>query len=63
MKYLPILLIAVLSLAAAAPAPWYWWSSKTDNQRVCAQTMSDRGWTRADGPYRDARCTKPLLGK
>jgi hypothetical protein len=32
-------LAAIVSAAAlAGPAPWYWWESKIDGQRVCSQT-------------------------
>lgn len=34
-----VLLLAMswTSMSHAAPAPWYWWVSKVDGQRVCAQ--------------------------
>ena len=47
----------------AAPAPWYHWRSKSTNALVCSQTSLGEGWVRADGPYRDARCEKPLPAK
>jgi hypothetical protein len=47
----------------AAPAPWYHWHSKSTGAIVCSQTPLGEGWTRADGPYRDARCEKPLPAK
>ena len=28
----------------AAPAPWYYWRSKVDGARVCAQTSPGPGW-------------------
>ena len=50
----------VLFLASAAasgePAPWYWWVSQRDGQRVCAQTMPSQGWVRAQGPFNNAQC-------
>jgi len=47
----------------AAPAPWYHWRSRTTSAIVCSQTPLGDGWVRADGPYRDARCAKPLPAK
>lgn len=51
--------------AQAAPAPWYWWVSKLDGQRVCAQHMPASGWERAEGPFAQAGCQvqppRPLL--
>jgi hypothetical protein len=57
------LLFACLALllcatAAAAPAAWQLWRSKSDGTTVCAQVSPGAGWERADGPYRDARCTQ-----
>ena len=46
--------------AGAAPAPWYLWASQHDDRRVCTQTSPGPGWTRVAGPYRDARCQRPL---
>lgn len=62
------LLVALLWAVAAqaAPAPWYWWISKLDGQRVCAQHMPASGWERAEGPFAQAGCKVPqpraLLG-
>jgi hypothetical protein len=57
-------LAAIVSAAAlAGPAPWYWWESKIDGQRVCSQTPLGPGWQRAGGPFADARCEKPLARK
>lgn len=47
----------------AAPAPWYHWHSKSTGAIVCSQTPLGEGWARGDGPYRDARCEKPLPAK
>ena len=47
----------------AAPAPWYHWRSRATTAIVCSQTPLGAGWVRADGPYRDARCEKPLPAK
>lgn len=43
-------------LAHSQPAPWFWWVSKHDGQRVCAQTMPSQGWRKAEGPFRQAQC-------
>lgn len=48
------------SSAGAAPAPWYLWASQHDDRRICTQTSPGPGWTRVAGPYRDARCQRPL---
>ncbi|WP_233168350.1 hypothetical protein [Xylophilus sp. ASV27] len=56
-----LLLVFLLPLGlAAAPAPWYQWRSLLDGTRVCAQTSPGEGWARADGPYSDAACRRPL---
>lgn len=64
---LPLLGALLWTAAAqAAPAPWYWWISKLDGQRVCAQQMPASGWERAEGPFAQAGCKVPqpraLLG-
>lgn len=55
-----------VAAAQAAPAPWYWWVSKLDGQRVCAQHMPSSGWERAEGPFTQAGCQvqqpRALLG-
>jgi hypothetical protein len=47
----------------AAPAPWYWWVSKLDGKRVCAQHMPASGWERAEGrsPRQAARRSAACL--
>ena len=40
----------------AAPAPWYYWRSKVDGHRICAQTSPGPGWTQDSGPYAGANC-------
>lgn len=55
--------LACPAIPDAAPAPWYHWHSRSTGAIVCSQTPLGDGWVRADGPYRDARCTKPLPGK
>jgi hypothetical protein len=43
------LAIALAMLAPptlAAPAPWYYWRSKVDGVRLCAQTSPGHGWER-----------------
>lgn len=44
------------ALSWSAPAPWYWWASRIDGQRVCAQSMPTQGWVRAAGPFDNAAC-------
>ncbi|MDH0371174.1 hypothetical protein N7340_05165 [Comamonas aquatica] len=51
-----LLLWMGLEGARAAPAPWYWWTSKVDGQRVCAQFMPRQGWTQAEGPFTNPQC-------
>lgn len=51
-----LLLWMTLEAARAAPAPWYWWTSKVDGQRVCAQFMPRQGWTQAEGPFTNPQC-------
>ena len=46
------------AVAQAAPAPWYWWVSKIDAQRVCAQSMPEQGWVRDDGPFTRSDCQR-----
>jgi len=46
--------------AGAAPAHWYLWASQHDDRRICTQTSPGPGWTRVAGPYRDARCQRPM---
>lgn len=60
---LPLLCLALLAVctgAAARPAAWYWWESRVDGQRACQQTMQGEGWVKVGGPFRDARCSRPL---
>ena len=40
----------------AAPAPWYYWRSKVDGARVCAQTSPGPGWERDSPPYEGPGC-------
>lgn len=54
-----LLLLLTSGLAAAAPAPWYWWAGQRDDTRVCSQTSPGKGWTRVSFAYRDARCSIP----
>ena len=48
--------LALLAAAQAAPAPWYYWRSKVDGHRICAQTSPGPGWTQDSGPYAGANC-------
>ena len=60
----PILaLLLALAPAAAAPAPYFQWRSLATGQLACSQTPLGEGWQRASGPYRDARCEKPMVVK
>lgn len=43
-------------LALAAPAPWYYWRSKVDGHRLCAQVSPGPGWERDGGPYEGPLC-------
>jgi len=56
-------LAALAAGAVATPAPWYQWRSKADGQLACSQTPLGPGWERAAGPYRNARCEKPIVAK
>ncbi|GKS99445.1 hypothetical protein AVKW3434_08675 [Acidovorax sp. SUPP3434] len=42
--------------AGAAPAPWYFWRSKVDGKRVCAQVSPGPGWERDSTPYDGPGC-------
>lgn len=64
------LLIAALFAAAgaagavaAAPAPWYYWRSKLNGQRVCAQTSPGEGWERDSEAYPQPMCTGQPRGR
>jgi hypothetical protein len=49
-------------LAGAAPAPWYWWQSKVDGTRICAQVSPGPGWERASAAYAGPGCApKPRV--
>ena len=54
-----LVLLALLCMGAAQakPAPWFWWVSKLNGERVCAQVMPEQGWMRADGPFTNAQCS------
>ncbi len=55
-------LVAAFVMVAAAPgarsepAPWHWWRSRIDGQRVCAQTSPGPGWQEDGGPYDGPGC-------
>lgn len=36
-RALALLALVAWGAAQAAPAPWYWWRSKIDGARTCAQ--------------------------
>ena len=49
-------------LAGAAPAPWYWWQSKVDGTRICAQVSPGPGWERVSAAYAGPGCApKPRV--
>ncbi|MGP1629385.1 MAG: hypothetical protein ACTS5V_05545 [Giesbergeria sp.] len=57
---LPALLLVLQALAA--PAPWYYWRSKVDGVRICAQISPGPGWDRDGGPYEGPGCApKPRV--
>ncbi|MFN3436639.1 MAG: hypothetical protein ACK41V_03000 [Acidovorax sp.] len=54
-----VLALALWSFAfavSAAPAPWYYWRSKVDGARVCAQTSPGPGWERDSAAYDGPGC-------
>lgn len=54
-----VLVLALWSFAfavSAAPAPWYYWRSKVDGARVCAQTSPGPGWERDSAAYDGPGC-------
>jgi hypothetical protein len=57
-------LVCLLSFAPlhAAPAPYYLWMNLLDGSRVCSQLSLGQGWKKMGGPYKDARCQKPVNG-
>ena len=48
--------LAAWGAAWAAPAPWYYWRSKLNGARVCAQTSPGEGWVRDSEPYEGPMC-------
>lgn len=44
-------------LSGARPAPWYWWVSKSTDDRVCFQTSPGQFWLREPQAFRDSRCS------
>lgn len=52
------LTLAAPLLLHAAPASWFKWRSKMTGELICSQTPLGDGWDQAEGPFRDARCTK-----
>ena len=43
-------------LLQASPAPWYYWRSLVDGQRVCAQTSPGPGWEQDSAPHEGPGC-------
>lgn len=56
-KCMAAVALVLCTSTQAAPAPWFWWISKTNGQRVCAQVMPSQGWQRGEGPFHNAQCT------
>lgn len=50
-----LVLLAPL-LVQAAPAPWYYWRSLVDGQRVCAQTSPGPAWEQDSAPHEGPGC-------
>lgn len=48
--------VAFSALLQAAPAPWYFWRSKVDGARVCAQVSPGHGWVRDSAAFDGAGC-------
>ncbi|RZA33904.1 MAG: hypothetical protein EOP92_18425 [Lysobacteraceae bacterium] len=65
MKHFILLLALGLTahVALAGPAPYYQWRSKLNGTTACSQTPLGPGWEKSAGPYRDARCEKPIVAK
>ncbi|MBK1681777.1 hypothetical protein CKO20_15500 [Rhodocyclus tenuis] len=57
----PLALLLFAGTLAAAPAPWYLWSSTQSDGFICAQVPPGDGWQRVRGPFRDAVCKKQGL--
>ncbi len=58
-KTLPwVLLYLLAGNALARPASWYWWASRTSDDRVCAQTSPGAGWLREATAFRDSHCSQ-----
>ena len=47
----------------ARPAPFFWWTSKVDGARVCAQGPLGPGWQKDPRAYKDSRCEKLAFAK
>lgn len=51
-----LLVLPAPLLVQAAPAPWYYWRSLVDGQRVCAQTSPGPGWEQDSAAYEGPGC-------
>ena len=51
-----VLLVPLSAQVKAAPAPWYYWRSLVDGQRVCAQTSPGQGWEQDSAAYEGPGC-------
>jgi hypothetical protein len=56
-------LLLCCTVLLAAPAPFYWWVSKVDGSRVCAQGPLGPGWQKDPRAYKDSRCEKLAFAK
>lgn len=55
-RWILVCLALCSGMALAAPAPWYYWRSKVDGHRICAQVSPGSGWERDSGPYEGPLC-------
>lgn len=51
-----VALLAVSAVCLARPADWYWWVSRMDDGRICAQTTPGKGWYREPQAFTDSHC-------
>jgi hypothetical protein len=53
-----LIVLLVAPPADAASASFYLWRSKADSKSFCAQNRPGEGWSKAGGPFLDARCSR-----
>lgn len=58
-KLLLLTMVVFVTMAYAAPAPWYKWRSKLNAHVLCSQTSPGEGWEQLSQAYQDARCERP----